>query len=152
MINPENIKGHSSNNEIVEENGYVRGNVERSLSNCRKSNLGVDSESVPCANLAGQGRKSMRLYELLQMEPWDGQGSLSTSQMDRQGKGSCGCQLLSDNLECINSSNSKDNSSNIRGEDPTTSGEDSGVGLDFDSQGAAAVASMSGQRRIQESL
>ncbi|XWS36003.1 hypothetical protein CRYUN_Cryun20dG0044600 [Craigia yunnanensis] len=149
LLNPENIKGQSSSNGIVEENDDVRGNVERRLSNCRKSNLGVDSESVPCANLAGQGRKSMRLYELLQMEPWDGQDTLSTSQMDRQGKGSCSFQPLSDNIECINSSNSKDYISNIRGEDPTTSGEDSRVGLDFDSQGAAAAAasSMSGQRQ-----
>ncbi|XWS76759.1 hypothetical protein CRYUN_Cryun01aG0205100 [Craigia yunnanensis] len=147
LLNREDIKGQSSNNEIVEENDDVRGNMECNLSNCRKSNLGVESESVPCANLAGQGRKSMRLYELLQMEPWDGQGSLSISQMDRQGKGSCDSQPLSDNLDCINSSNSKDDSSNIRGEDPTTSGEDSGFGLDFDDQSAATAASMSGQRQ-----
>ncbi|XWS31925.1 hypothetical protein CRYUN_Cryun23aG0117500 [Craigia yunnanensis] len=146
LLNREDTKGQSSNNEIVEEND-VRGNVEQNLSNCRKSNLGVESESVPRANLAGQGRKSMRLYELLQMEQWDSQGSLSISQMDIQRKGSCDCQPLSDNLDCNNSSNSKDNSSNIRGKDPTTSGEDSGVGLDFDNQSVATAASMSGQRQ-----
>lgn len=143
----EHMKDQSSNNEIVEEIDDEKGDVEWNLSNCRKSNLGVESESVPCANLAGRGRKSMRLYELLQMEPWYGQGSLPISQMDRQGKGSCYCQALSDNLDCINSSNTKDDSSNIRGEDPTTSGEDSGVGLDFDSKSAANAASMSGQRQ-----
>ncbi|XP_007051333.2 PREDICTED: protein phosphatase 2C 32 [Theobroma cacao] len=146
FLNRENSKGQSSNNEIVEENDDVRGKVEQNLSDCRNSNLRVESESVPHANLAGQGRKSMRLYELLQMEPWDGQGSLSISQMDRQGKGSCDCQPISDTLDC-SSSNSKDDSSNIRGEDPTTSGEDGGVGLDFDNQSAAAAASMSGQRQ-----
>ncbi|XVF22226.1 hypothetical protein REPUB_Repub12eG0155300 [Reevesia pubescens] len=147
LLNRENVKGQSSNDEIVEENDDARGNVEHNLSNCRFSNLGVESDSVPFASLAGQGRKSMRLYELLQLEPWDGQGSLSISQMDRQGKGSCGCQPLSDNVECINSSNSKDDSSNIRWEDPTTSGEDSSVGLDFDNQSAATTASISGQRQ-----
>ncbi|EOX95490.1 hypothetical protein QUC31_005059 [Theobroma cacao] len=146
FLNRENSKGQSSNNEIVEENDDVRGKVEQNLSDCRNSNLRVESESVPHANLAGQGRKSMRLYELLQMEPWDGQGSLSISQMDRQGKGSCDCQPISDTLDC-SSSNSKDDSSNIRGEDPTTSGEDGGVGLDFDNQSTAAAASMSGQRQ-----
>ncbi|KAE8657768.1 peptidyl-prolyl cis-trans isomerase CYP20-3 [Hibiscus syriacus] len=120
---------------------------------CRKSSLGVESESVPIANLSGRGRKSMRLYELLQMEPWDDQGSFSFSQMDRQGKGSCGgFHRLSDNMECITSSNYKDDSSYIRCEDPTTSGEDTGVGRDFDNQCAATVASISGQRRRGASL
>ncbi|XP_022770690.1 protein phosphatase 2C 32-like isoform X2 [Durio zibethinus] len=146
LLNREDIKGQSSNNEIAEENDDVRGNVEWSLSNCRKFNLGVECESVPLANLAAQGRKSRRLYELLQMESRDGQGSLLISQTDRQGKRFCNCQPLSDNLDCINSSNSKDDSSNIRGKDPSTSGEDSGVGLDFDNQ-SAATASMLGQRQ-----
>lgn len=148
LLNQENTKGQSSNNEIVEENDDVRDKKEQNLSKCRKSTLGAECEceSVPQANLAGQGRKSMRLYELLQMEPWDGQGYLSISQMDRQGKSSCNFQPLSDNLECINPSNSKDDRSNIQGEDPTTSGEDIGVGLDFDNQGAATAATMSGQR------
>ncbi|XVE73570.1 hypothetical protein DITRI_Ditri11bG0129100 [Diplodiscus trichospermus] len=153
LLNQEDIKGQSSSTEIVEENDDVRGSREHNLSNCTKSNSGVESESVPLANLTGQGRRSMRLYELLQMEPWDDQGSLSISQIDRQGKGSCGCQPLSDNLDCTNSSNSKGNSSNIRGEDPTTSGEDGGVGLDFDNQSAATAASMSGQKiRTRKSL
>ncbi|PPD81021.1 hypothetical protein GOBAR_DD22047 [Gossypium barbadense] len=148
LLNQENTKGQSSNNEIVEENDDVRDKKEQDLSKCRKSTLGAECEceSFPHANLAGQGRKSMRLYELLQMEPWDGQGSLSISQMDRQGKSSCNFQPLSDNLECINPSNFKDDRSNIQGEDPTTSGEDIGVGLDFDNQGAATAATMSGQR------
>ncbi|OMO82327.1 phosphatase 2C (PP2C)-like protein [Corchorus olitorius] len=145
-LNRENSMGRSSTNEIVEENG-VGVIVEQKLSNCRNSKLGVESESALGAKLAGQGRKSMRLYELLQMEPWDGQSSLSVSVMDRQGNGSRDCQPISDNIECNNSSNSKDDSSNIRGEDPTTSGEDGGTGLDFDNQNAAAAASMEGQRQ-----
>ncbi|KAK8980918.1 hypothetical protein V6N11_059611 [Hibiscus sabdariffa] len=145
-LNGERNKGQSTNIVITEENIDARGSNERNVCSCRKSSLGVESESVPLANLAGQGRKSLRLYELLQMEPRDSQGSLSISQMDRQGKGSCDCcHRLSDNVECITSSNYKDDSSNIRHEDPTTSGEDSGVGLDFDNQSAAA--SISGQRQ-----
>ncbi|OMO64155.1 phosphatase 2C (PP2C)-like protein [Corchorus capsularis] len=145
-LNRENSRGRSSTNEIVEENdvGVI---MEQKLSNCRNSKLGVESESALGAILAGKGRKSMRLYELLQMEPWDGEGSLSVSVMDRQGNGSRDCQPISDNIECNNSSNSKDDSSSIRGEDPTTSGEDSGTGLDFDNQNAAAAASMEGQRQ-----
>ncbi|XP_039062604.1 protein phosphatase 2C 32-like isoform X2 [Hibiscus syriacus] len=147
-LNGENDKGQSSNIEITVENDDVRGSNERNVFNCRKSSLGVESEFVQHANLAGQGRKSMRLYELLQMESWDGQGSLSTSQMDRQGKVSSDCcHQLSDNVECISSSNYKDDAYIIQCEDPTTSGEDTGVGLDFDNQSAATAASMSGQRQ-----
>ncbi|KAE8703614.1 peptidyl-prolyl cis-trans isomerase CYP20-3 [Hibiscus syriacus] len=112
------------------------------------NNKGVESESVPLANLSGRGRKSMRLYELLQMEPWDGQGSLSFLQMGRQGNGSCAsCYRLSDNVECITSSNYKDDNSYIRCEDPTTLGEDTGVGLDFDYQSTTTAASISGQKQ-----
>ncbi|KAL4378230.1 hypothetical protein GQ457_02G001710 [Hibiscus cannabinus] len=147
-LDGETNKGQSSNIEMTEENDVVRGSDERNVCNCRESSLGVESESVPLANLAGRGRKSMRLYELLQMEPWDGQSSLSISQMDRQGKDSCDCcHQLSDNVECINTSNYKDGSSNLRYEDPTTSGADSVVGLDFDNQSSAPVASISGERQ-----
>ncbi|KAE8700959.1 Protein phosphatase 2C 32 [Hibiscus syriacus] len=147
-LNGENNKGRSSNIEITEENDDVRDSNERYACSCRKSSLGVESESVPLANLSGRGRKSMRLYELLQMEPWDGQGSLSFSQMDRQGKGSCGgCHRLSDNMECITSSNCKDDSSYVRCENPTTSGEHTGVGRDFNNQSATTAASISGQRK-----
>lgn len=55
----------SFNNEISKDNGDVRGNNEQNLCNCRKSSLGVEPESVPLVNLAGRGRKSIQLYELL---------------------------------------------------------------------------------------
>ncbi|KAK8702313.1 hypothetical protein V6N13_020674 [Hibiscus sabdariffa] len=144
LLTQENSGSQSSNNEIVEENDDVREDMEHDFSKHRKSTLGAESESVPYANLAGQGGKSMRLYELLQMEPWDGQGSLSISQMDRKGKGSCNSQPLSDNIRCVNPSNSKDDSSNIQGEYPSTSGE--GIG-DFDNKSVQTAASMSGQRQ-----
>ncbi|XP_039061840.1 protein phosphatase 2C 32-like isoform X2 [Hibiscus syriacus] len=143
LLPQENIQVQSSNNEIVEENDDVR-DMEQDLSKHRKSTLGAEFESVPHSNLAGQGRKSMRLFELLQMEPWDGQGSLSISQIDGQARGLCDCQPLYDNLGCINSSNSKDDRSNVQGEYPTTSGEDIG---NFDNPSAVTAASMSGKRQ-----
>ncbi|CBI37034.3 unnamed protein product, partial [Vitis vinifera] len=50
--------------------------------------LGVESIAAPTANLTGQGRKSKRLYELLQMESWDGESSLSVSEGGNQRRAS----------------------------------------------------------------
>ncbi|GLT44809.1 hypothetical protein SLA2020_186860 [Shorea laevis] len=144
-LNQEIVVGLSSNSEIIEENDEARaGGLESS--NCKTANSpGIISDSVPGANLGGRGRKSMRLYELLQMEREVGEVSLSTSQIGGQGKGSSDCQSNVDNLERKDLKHKEDMSSHC-GEDPTTSGEDGRVGLDS-VDGVTAAPSVSLQRQ-----
>ncbi|PKI68674.1 hypothetical protein CRG98_010954 [Punica granatum] len=54
--------------------------IEFQSSNCeitegKNGNMGNDYDTVSAGNTSSQGRKSMRLYELLQLESNDGQGS-----------------------------------------------------------------------------
>lgn len=95
--------------EIVEESGEVTG--------CTRN-----------GNITGRGRKSMRLYELLQIESWDGQGSTLISDIGPERKGSSDCQACQDTVG--SSENLKGDDSVHRGEDPTTSGGDGRVGLE----------------------
>uniref|UniRef100_F6HZE8 PPM-type phosphatase domain-containing protein n=1 Tax=Vitis vinifera TaxID=29760 RepID=F6HZE8_VITVI len=85
--------------------------------------LGVESIAAPTANLTGQGRKSKRLYELLQMESWDGESSLSVSEGGNQRR----------------------DSSSQYCEDPTTSGENGGIRMESNS--VLAPLSVSEQRQ-----
>lgn len=134
------IKDQSSNSEIVEEN------AEHRLPNCGSPTISSTvPASVPFGQLTGKGRKSMRLYELLQMESWDEQGLLSVSE---QGKDSS--VLRESTLEgrmrpCP--SNLKEESSRDQDEDPTTSGKNGGIGFDATNQEPAAAFSVSGQRQ-----
>ncbi|KAG7967043.1 hypothetical protein I3843_08G079300 [Carya illinoinensis] len=132
---PAVVKGQSSNCEIVEENEELRMGVEPNGE--KSSSTGTAPVSVPAANLTGQGRKSTRLYELLQMEPWDGRDSLLVSEVRKRRVVSWDCQLgqeTSDSSKTLRedqvrscSLNAEGDSYNHRGEDPTTSGEDVGV-------------------------
>lgn len=129
----------SSTSEIVEERPG-----DSKLSNCETvNNPGITSGSG--ANLAGPGKKSMRLYELLQMERWDGQASLSFPQTGSQSNGSSVCQRNVDNLEQKDLNHRQDSSSHC-GEEPTTSG-DGGVGRDSVDEDATASHSADLQRQ-----
>lgn len=118
--------GQSFNCEIVEE----RGEVTR----------------VPNVDLTGRGRKSMRLYELLQMDSWDGQGSLFVSEFGPERKGSFDCHPCPDTLDSRDSLNPKVDEAGDQGEDPTTSGGDGRVGIESN-QGSVDALSVSGQRQ-----
>lgn len=90
-----------------------------------------ESEVTGCnrnGNITGRGRKSMRLYELLQIESWDGQGSTLVSDIGPERKGSLDCQACPDTVG--SSENLKRDDLVHRGEDPTTSGGDGRVGLE----------------------
>nr|XP_023910781.1 protein phosphatase 2C 32 [Quercus suber] len=139
------VRGQSSNFEIVEENEEVRISVEP---NCEKPSIsGIPATSVPIANLTGQGRKSMRLYELLQMEPWDGQDSMLISEVGNRKKVSRDCQSSQETLDSRETLQEDQVRSCVRGEDPTTSGEDQAVRVDSINHGA--VTALSGSRQRQ---
>ncbi|KAF5455519.1 hypothetical protein F2P56_025084 [Juglans regia] len=148
------IRGQSSNCEIVEENEEVRNGVE---TNGEKPSIsGCAAISVATANLTGHSRKSMRLYELLQMEPWDGQGSMLVSEVGNQRKVSWDFQLSretsQEDQEISCSLNPKIDSCSHRGEDPTTSGEDVGVGVESINQGATALCVSRERQNTRKSL
>ncbi|PQQ12086.1 protein phosphatase 2C 32 [Prunus yedoensis var. nudiflora] len=100
---------------------------------------GTASVSVPAGNLTGQGRKSMRLYELLQMEPWDGKDYVSPLELDKHRNGTWDCQPGLDTLDTQDENskysflNTKGDGSGHRGEDPTTSGGGGGGGAGVES-------------------
>ncbi|KAL6339676.1 hypothetical protein AAG906_034761 [Vitis piasezkii] len=154
--NPGTIRDHCSNCEIVEEKDGVRGVLELQSSCGKPGVLGVESIAAPTANLTGQGRKSKRLYELLQMESWDGESSLSVSEGGNQRRGSWDWQPSSDVLHsrgilqeeqfrsCSVTSPKGDSSSQYC-EDPTTSGENGGVRMESNS--VLAPLSVSEQRQ-----
>ncbi|KAL5792081.1 hypothetical protein ACOSP7_000675 [Xanthoceras sorbifolium] len=116
-----------SNCEIVEESGEV-------------------TACIPTATVSGPGRRSMRLYELLQMESWDGQGSMLVSEVEHERKGSQNCQPCPDSLGSRDSLNPKGDGSGHGNEEPTTSGGDGVVGPESN-QGSMAAVSVPEQRQ-----
>ncbi|KAF8401195.1 hypothetical protein HHK36_012126 [Tetracentron sinense] len=133
-----------SNPEMVEEKDEVRESVELQVTSendehqCTKpSDSGTEAISVPTASLAGRGRKSMRLYELLQMEHWDVQGSPSVSEVGNRRKsswdlrpssdGMCSREIVPEAQLMSCSANPKGDSSSCQVEDANTSREDGGV-------------------------
>uniref|UniRef100_A0A5B6ZDB7 PPM-type phosphatase domain-containing protein n=1 Tax=Davidia involucrata TaxID=16924 RepID=A0A5B6ZDB7_DAVIN len=147
------VRGQLCNNEIVEEKDEIL-----QLPSCRKPSIsGTESISVSTTKLTGQDRKSMRLYELLQMESWDGQGSLPVSKSGNRSSGSCNLQSSSDVLcsrgflqeeefrSC--SVNCKADSFRHHSEYPTTSGDDGGARVESNNQTVVAASSVSGQRQ-----
>ncbi|KAJ6378425.1 hypothetical protein OIU78_028631 [Salix suchowensis] len=100
----------------------------------------------------------MRLYELLQMESCNGSGSASISVVKNQRSRSWNCQPSSDAFDFDQTlqkepsrSSSLDNCKgegfSHRGEDPTTSGEDGGIGLESGNLGGGTDLSVYVQRR-----
>ncbi|MED6109864.1 hypothetical protein PIB30_037523 [Stylosanthes scabra] len=119
---PVKVKDQSSNCEIVEESTDTKVNAKQ---------LNCGSPSV--SRLAGQGRKSMKLYELLQMESWDEQGFLSVSE---QGKDSSIAREVT-----------QEDRPRHQDEGPTTSGENGGIGFSSTNQVPVASFSVKGQRQ-----
>ncbi|XP_011025405.1 PREDICTED: protein phosphatase 2C 32 [Populus euphratica] len=157
LCNPGDVRGQSSNCEIVEESD-VRGSQQQKFNFETHSSSGSASASIPTANLAGKGRKSMRLYELLQMESCEGLGSASTSVVKNQRSRSWNFQPSSEALgfnqtlrkepsRSCSLDNCKGDGFNHRGEDPTTSGEDGGIGLESGNQGGGTDLSVSVRRQ-----
>ncbi|XP_062084924.1 protein phosphatase 2C 32 [Humulus lupulus] len=139
----------ASSSEIVEEEDKGTINVEQQLPNCEKTNI----SGAPTASITGQERKSKRLYELLQMEPWGEQCSFPISVLgDKQRKE---CQPSSNSLGSgqssqegqliSSSSNTKGECSNHRCGEPTTSGLGGQIEVDYDHQDA--LPSLSGERQ-----
>lgn len=133
---PELIKDQSFNNEIVEEKAEVNVNVEHQLSNCG-SNLSTVSNSVQHEKLTGKGKRSLRLYELLQMESWDDQ--CNDSSVPKESK------LDEHTRPC--SSTVREDGSKHQDEGPSTSGENgsTGFGSTNKEHGAVFPASVSRQ-------
>ncbi|WCJ22576.1 Protein phosphatase 2C family protein [Euphorbia peplus] len=90
---------------------------------------GSPSASIPTADLTGHGRKSMRLYELLQLE------SFNSMQSQDEAQRSCS----------FNNGNGDD--SYQQGEIPSTSGEDRVNGIDSSNSGALTDPSVLAQRQ-----
>ncbi|KAF2324975.1 hypothetical protein GH714_022023 [Hevea brasiliensis] len=135
--NPGVVRDQSSNCEIVEEYDDVKSNQQQS-SNCKRPSIsGSASASIPTANLTGQGRKSMRLYELLQMESCNDLGFISMSLVESKRRNAWSCQPSSDPLDSrltlleqqrsCTLNNDNGDGSNQQVEGPSTSGEDGGV-------------------------
>ncbi|XP_004495838.1 protein phosphatase 2C 32 [Cicer arietinum] len=141
---PESIKDESFKSEIVEENAEVNGNVEHQLSNCGSNSLPVPN-SAQLEKLTGKGRKSLRLYELLQMESWDDQGFLSDSGQCKDSSVLKESKLDSHMRPCL--SNVRENGSRHQDEGPSTSGENGGSRFGSTDQEHEAVFSVSGSRR-----
>lgn len=135
-----NTKEKSSCAEIVEENVAVKVNIEN-----QSPNSDTVLPSVPLGQLSSQGRKSMRLYELLQMESWDERDSMSVSE---QGKN---CHVPTKSMQAgwmrSISVNAKEGSSIHVDEAPTTSGENGRIGSESVSQETATTFSVLGQRQ-----
>ncbi|KAJ6320074.1 hypothetical protein OIU78_015463 [Salix suchowensis] len=157
LCNPGDVGDQSSNCEIVEEID-ARGCQLQSSNYEKPSSSGSDSASIPAANLTSKGRKSMRLYELLQMESCNGSGSASIAVVKNQRSRSWNCQPSSDALDLDQTlqeepsrysslDNCKGEGFSHRGEDPTTSGEDGGIGLESGNLGGGTDLSVSVQRR-----
>ncbi|OIW13023.1 hypothetical protein TanjilG_15472 [Lupinus angustifolius] len=135
------IKDQSSNSEIVEEN------AENRLPNCGSSSISctIPTSVPPLGQLPSKGRKSVRLYELLQMESWDEQGLFSVSE---QGKDSSVPResTLEESVR-PSSSNLNEESSKDQDEDPSTSGKNGGIRFGASNQEPVSAFSVSGQRQ-----
>ncbi|KAM1040176.1 hypothetical protein ACFX13_030149 [Malus domestica] len=112
--------------------------IEHDLPDCKQTSISdTASIYVPAASVTGQGRKSLQFYELFQMENWDGQDSLSPSELDKNT-----------NALDTQDKNPKGDACGLRGEDPTTSGEwGGGAGIEFSHQDGIDVVSVSGQKQ-----
>lgn len=143
-----NVKGQSSDAEIVEVEGNAELKVNsenQSPNSVCPSNLSTVPASVHLGQLTGQGRKSVRLYELLQMESWDERGSLSISEQGNDSSIPRESTQARWMRSC--SSDATEDTSRHQDEGPTTSGENGGTGLESINQEPAAAFSVSGQKQ-----
>lgn len=156
LIEPSNsgsVMRQSTSSEIVEESHEVRMSSEQDFLNCKQTNPTYTDFSVPVANVTGQGRKSMRLYELLQMEPWNGQDSGSGLEVGKQRNGSWDYQPdlqdlgIQDEKLKYSFVNPKGDSSGHCSEDPSTSGGGGGAGAESSTPDGVDARPGSGERR-----
>ncbi|KAF6135141.1 hypothetical protein GIB67_035212 [Kingdonia uniflora] len=134
------VIAQSSRSKIVKEKEVK----EKDGSQAGKDSItNKEASSDPVANLAGQGRKSKRLYELLQMEHWITQGSASLSQDETlQSR-----DLLPEAQLMSESVNPKGDASCLQFECPNTICDDgSAVGIE-NKQGNVAHVSISEQKQ-----
>ncbi|KAJ4825585.1 hypothetical protein Tsubulata_006523 [Turnera subulata] len=134
LSNPVIVRDRSSDSEIVEASDEPR-NSQQQSSRCEIPSIsGSASASIPVPKLENQGRKSMRLYELLQLES-SGRLGFSSGPEAENRRNSWSCQPCSDSvnseltsqeeqLRSCSLDKCKGDVSDHRGEDPTTSGED----------------------------
>ncbi|KAJ8748512.1 hypothetical protein K2173_003410 [Erythroxylum novogranatense] len=150
--NPGLLGEQFHNCEIMEE-ADNNGSRQQQSFNCKKATIsGSPPFSVPTSNLTGQVRKSMRLYELLQMESCGGLGTTSISVVDKQSRNLHYQQSLDvfgyrqnfqeGQVRVSSLNDHKGDGSSCRGEDPTTSGEDSASGVESNNQGSLAKVSV----------
>lgn len=115
-----------------------------SLSNCEIVEESIEvRDSVPTANLSGPGKRSMRLYELLQMESWDGQSSLLVPEGEHERKCSQNGQPCPE---------AKQDCSGHGSEEPTTSGGDGILGPESNQGSVAALSGPEQRQSTKKSL
>lgn len=137
---PVMAKDQSCNSEIVEVNTDVNVNVEQENGGS-PGIVHTVTASVPIGQLSGLGRRSVRLYELLQMESWN-------EQVSEQGKDSVvPGEITQERPMRFFSPEGKEYRSRQQDEGPTTSGENGGVGFDSNNQEPIAPFSVAGQRQ-----
>ncbi|XP_010247633.1 PREDICTED: protein phosphatase 2C 32 [Nelumbo nucifera] len=163
-LDPRTIKAQPSNNEIIEEKDATMEIIELQAdkkrsedSDAMPSISGIESDSIMNGKIAGQGRKSKRLYELLQLESWNLEGSTLALETGNWKNGLHNLQASADGLysrEALSQAqllstlvNPKGETSTCLAEDTSTSREDGGViGLESE-QDAMASCSFSEQRQ-----
>ncbi|OAY48807.1 protein phosphatase 2C 32 isoform X1 [Manihot esculenta] len=155
VCNPGVVRDQSSNCEIVEERDDTRSSQLQS-SICNRPSIS-GSASLPTVNLTGQGRKSMRLYELLQMESCNELGFVSLSLVESERRNIGGFQpssdpsdsrlTLQDQQRSCTLNNDNIDGCNQQGEDPSTSGEDGGIGFESSNPEVITELNVSLQRQ-----
>ncbi|KAK3026943.1 hypothetical protein RJ639_040349 [Escallonia herrerae] len=141
------VMAQCSKSDIVVGREELHGIAKLQVHCCEgPSCSGRDSPSLSTEKLDGQGRKSKRLYELLQMEPCDEQVCPLGPKLGKKKKISCDFQEFSQDemlRPCL--LNLKGGKSSCRGEDPSTTGIGSRV--ESNSQIVTAPLSSSGERQ-----
>ncbi|KAK3022693.1 hypothetical protein RJ639_047609 [Escallonia herrerae] len=141
------VMGQFSKNDIVVGREELHGISKLQVHCCKgPSCSGRDSSSLSTETLVGQGRKSKRLYELLQMEPCYEQVSPLGPKLGIKKSFSCDFQEFSQDemlRPCL--LNLKGGKSSFHGEDPSTTG--TGSRVESNSQTVTAPLSSSGERQ-----
>ncbi|KAI4301617.1 hypothetical protein L6164_034877 [Bauhinia variegata] len=134
------VRDQSSNSVRVEDN------VEQQLTYRGSPSLsGSVPASVSLGHVAGQGRKSVRLYELLQLESWHEHGFSSISEQTKISPVSRKSSQERQMRSC--SSDAKEQDSCQQDECPTTSGENGGIGFESINNGSGTAVSVSAEKK-----
>ncbi|KAK2993074.1 hypothetical protein RJ640_025729 [Escallonia rubra] len=143
------VMGQFSKSNIVMGREELHGIAKLQVHCCEgPSCSGRDSPSLSTEKLVGQGRKSKRLYELLQMEPCDEQVSPFGPNLGKKKSFSCDFQELSqDEMSRPCLLNLKGGKSSCHGEYLSTTGDGIGSRVESNSQTVTAPLSSSGERQ-----